>query len=77
MTNNWRKTMEMEEQELLKKREYTRKYREKHLDKDKKFFSVRFSKEEGEEIKKFMEKHNISIKEIIENGTEIMWKEIK
>ena len=64
-------------QELLKKREYSKKYREKHLDKDKKFFSVRFSMEEGTEIKEFMKEYNIPIKRIIEEGTEIMLKEVK
>ena len=46
----------MSKQELLKMREYSKKYRAKHLDKDKKFLSVRFSKEEGEEIKEFMKR---------------------
>lgn len=63
-------------QELIKRREYTRKYREKHLNKDKKFFSVRFSKEEGNEIKEFIKEYNIPIKKIIEEGTEIMRKEL-
>lgn len=67
----------LDKQELLKQRGYCKKYREKHLDKDKKFFSVRVSKEEGVEIKEFMKNNNIRIKEIIERGTEIMWKEIQ
>ena len=67
----------MSKQELLKMREYSKKYRAKHLDKDKKFLSVRFSKEEGEEIKEFIKKHNIPIKRIIEEGTEIMLKEYR
>ena len=60
-----------------KPKEYARKYREKVLNKTKKFFSVRFSKEEGEEIKGFIKEYNIPIKEIIEKGTEIMLKEYK
>lgn len=63
-------------QELLKHREYSRKYRERHLNKDKKFFSVRFSMEEGTEIKEFIKEHNIPMKQIIEEGTEIMRKEL-
>lgn len=59
--------------------EYTpyKKYVEKHLNKDKKHLSVRVSKEEGAEIKEFIETYNIPIKEIIEMGTAIMWEEIK
>ena len=56
--------------------ESCRKYREKHLNIDKKFLSVRVSKEEGIEIKEFMKTHNMTIKDIIERGTEIMWKEM-
>lgn len=66
----------MSKQELLKMREYTKKYRQKHLNKDKKFYSARVSKEDGEEIKNFIKESGIPIKKIIEKGTEIMWKEI-
>ena len=62
---------------LLKARENCKRYRANHLNKDKKFFSVRFSREEGEEIKEFIKEHKIPIKEIIEKGTEIMWKEME
>lgn len=64
-------------QEVLKKREYSKQYRIKHLNKDKKFFTARLSKEDGEEMKKYMKENNISIRKIIERGTEIMWKEIQ
>ena len=64
-----------EKNRLLKCREYSKKYRAKTLNKTKKFLSVRFSKEEGEEIKKFIKEHNIPIKRIIEEGTQIMLKE--
>lgn len=64
-------------QEVLKKREYSKQYRIKHLNKDKKFFTARLSKEDGEEMKKYMKEKNISIRKIIERGTEIMWGEIK
>lgn len=63
-------------QEVLKKREYSKQYRIKHLNKDKKFFTARLSKEDGGEIKEYMKESNISIRKIIERGTEIMWKEI-
>ena len=63
-------------QEVLKKREYSKQYRIKHLNKDKKFFTARLSKEDGGEINEFMKERNISIRKIIERGTEIMWKEI-
>jgi predicted DNA binding CopG/RHH family protein len=63
-------------QEVLKKREYSKQYRIKHLNKDKKFYSARVSKEDGEEIKNFIKESGIPIKKIIEKGTEIMWKEI-
>lgn len=63
-------------QEVLKKREYSKQYRIKHLNKDKKFFTARLSKEDGEEMKKYMKENNISIRKIIERGTEIMWGEI-
>ncbi len=63
-------------QEVLKKREYSKQYRIKHLNKDKKFFTARLSKEDGGEIKEFMKENNISIRKIIERGTEIMWGEI-
>ena len=66
----------LSKQELLKKREYSKKYRAEHLNKDKKFFSVRFSMEEGNEIKDFIKESGIPIKKIIEIGTEIMWGEI-
>ena len=66
----------MSKQELIKSRENCKKYRAKVLNKTKKFFSVRFSKEEGEEIKKFIKENNIPMKRLIEEGTEIMWKEI-
>lgn len=65
-----------EKERLLRARECSKKYRAKHLNKDKKFFSVRFNREEGEEIKKFIKENNIPIREIIEKGTEIMLKEI-
>lgn len=68
--------MKTDKQELIKKREYSKRYREKHLDKDKKFFSVRVSKEEGEEIKAFIKEYNMPIKKIIELGVEDMWEEI-
>ncbi len=68
--------MKQETQELMKQRERCKQYRQKHLNKDKKFFSVRFEKELGEEMKAFMKEHNIPIKQIIEEGTEIMWKEL-
>jgi len=64
-----------DKEKLLKARQNCKKYREKHLDKDKKFFSVRFSMEEGTEIKEFIKEYDIPIKQIIERGTEIMWKE--
>lgn len=63
--------------ELQRKKEYSKRYREKHLDKDKQFFTARVSKEEGEEIKNFIKEHKIPIKRIIEEGTEIMWKGVK
>lgn len=63
-------------QEVLKKREYSKQYRIKHLNKDKKFFTARLSKEDGEGMKKYMKENNIPIRKIIERGTEIMWKEI-
>ena len=66
--------MNKEKERLLKAREISKRYRQKHLDKDKKFFSVRFSKEEGEEIKQFIKDNKIPIKKIIEKGTEIMLK---
>ena len=66
-----------EKERLLKARENSKRYRQKHLDKDKKFFSVRFSKEEGEEIKQFIKDNKIPIKKIIEKGTEIMLKGVK
>ena len=68
--------MKPETKELMKQREYCKKYRQQHLNKDKKFFSVRFEKELGEEIKTFMKEKNIPIKQIIEEGTEILWKEL-
>lgn len=63
-------------EKLLKAKLRNKKYREKTLNKTKKFLSVRVSKEEGEEIKTFMKENNIPIKKLIELGTEIMWKEI-
>lgn len=60
---------------ILKSRERNKKYRAKVLNKTKKFFSVRFDMEEGTEIKNFIKEHNIPIKKIIEEGTEIMWGE--
>ena len=63
-----------DKEKLLKAKERSKRYREKHLNKDKKFFSVRFSKEEGEEIKEFIKESKIPIKKIIEKGTEIMLK---
>lgn len=62
-------------EKIMKAKEYSKKYRAKVLNKTKKFFSVRFSKEEGTEIKEFIKEHNIPIKKIIEEGTEIMWGE--
>lgn len=67
----------MSKNRLNKCKEYTKKYREKHLNKDKKFISVRFSIEEGTEIKEFIKDYNIPIKSIIERGTEIMMKGVK
>lgn len=61
---------------ILKKREYDRKYREKHLNKDKKFFSARLPMDEGKEIKEFIKEYNMPIKQIIEMGVEDMWEEI-
>lgn len=66
-----------DKEKLLKIREAGRKYRAEHLDKDKKFMSVRFSKEEGTEIKEFIKEYKVPIKSIIERGTEIMWKGVK
>ena len=68
--------MKTNKEDLLKQRDYSKKYREKHLDKDKKFFSVRFNMDEGNKIKEFMKKTGIPIKKIIDKGTEIMWGEI-
>ena len=68
--------MKQKTQELMKQRERCKRYRQKHLNKDKKFFTVRFEKELGEEIKAFLKEHNISPKELIEKGTEILWKEL-
>lgn len=65
----------MTKDRLLKHKEYSKKYREKILNKTKKFFSVRFSKKEGEEIKKFIKEYNVPMKRLIEEGTELMWKE--
>ena len=62
---------------LLKCREYSKNYRARTLNKTKKFFSVRFNKEEGEEIKEFIKEYKIPIKQIIEKGTEIMLKEYR
>jgi len=66
----------LDKQELLKLKARNKKYREKTLNKTKKFFSCRVSKEDGEEIKTFIKESGIPIKTIIEKGTEIMWKEI-
>ena len=63
-------------EKLLKAKLRNKKYREKTLNKTKKFLSVRVSKEEGEENKIFMKENNIPIKKLIELGTEIMWEEI-
>lgn len=68
--------MKKETQELLKQRERCRRYREKHLNKDKKFFSVRLPMDEGTEIKTFIKEYNMPIKKIIELGVEDMWEEI-
>lgn len=65
-----------ENRNINDKCESCRKYREKHLNIDKKFLSVRVSKEEGLEIKEFMKTQNMTIKDIIERGTEIMWEEM-
>ena len=62
----------MTKNRLLKCKEYSKKYREKTLNKTKKFFSIRVSKEEGEEIKRFIKEYNVPIKQIIEEGTKIM-----
>ena len=61
---------------LMKCREYSKNYRAKTLNKTKKFFSVRLPMEEGTEIKEFIKDNNIPIKKIIEEGTEIMAKEM-
>ena len=66
----------MSKQELLKMREYTKKYRAKTLNKTKKFFTVRVSRDEGKEIKEFIKQYGIPIKKIIDEGTEIMWGDI-
>ena len=68
--------LKSENRNINDKCESCRKYREKHLNIDKKFLSVRVSKEEGLEIKEFMKTHNMTIKDIIERGTEIMWEEM-
>lgn len=68
--------VKIDKDRLNKCKEYTRKYRAEHLNKDKKFFSVRLSMEEGTEIKEFIKENNIPIKKIIEEGTEIMRKEL-
>lgn len=68
--------MKLSKQELLKQKVRSREYREKHLNKDKKFFTVRVSRGEGKEIKAFIKQYGIPIKKIIDEGTEIMWKEI-
>ena len=68
--------MKTDKQELIKKREYSKKYRENHLNKDKKFFSVRLPMDEGTEIKTFIKEYNMPIKKIIELGVEDMWEEI-
>jgi len=65
----------MTKQRLLKMKENNKKYREKVLNKTKKFFSARLDNDDAGEIKNFMKEHNISIREIIEIGTEIMWGE--
>ena len=67
--------MALSKEELIKYREYNKKYRIKNYNK-KKFFSVRVSMDEGNEIKEFIKKNNIPIKKIIEEGTEIMRKEL-
>ena len=69
--------MKLSKEQLLKLKERNKRYREKTLNKTKKFFSVRFKREEGEEIKEFIKEYNIPIKKIIEEGTETMWKEIQ
>lgn len=68
--------MKQETKERIRKREYCKQYRQQHLNKDKKFFSVRFEKELGEEIKTFMKENNLTAKKLIEEGTEILWKEL-
>ena len=67
----------LSKEDLSKAKLRNKKYREKTLNKTKKFLSVRVSKKEGEEIKMFMKENNIPIKKLIELGTEIMWEEIK
>lgn len=69
--------MKLSKEQLLNLKERNKKYRAKTLNKTKKFFSVRFEREEGEEIKEFIKGYNIPIKKIIEEGTETMWKEIQ
>ena len=69
--------MKMSKEELAEKRVINKRYREKHLNKDKKFFSIRVSRDEGNGMKEFMKQYGISIKKIIDEGTEIMWKEIQ
>ncbi len=66
----------LSKEDLSKAKLRNKKYREKTLNKTKKFLSIRVSKEEGEEIKTFMKENNIPIKKLIELGTEIMWEEI-
>ena len=70
------KMVKKETKDIMKQREYCKKYREKHLNKDKKFFSVRLPMDEGTEIKAFIKEHNIPIKQMIEMGVEDMWEVI-
>ena len=68
--------MKTNTEQLKRQKEYSKMYREKHLNKDKKFLSVRVSMDEGNEIKEFIKKYNMPIKKIIEMGVEDMWEEI-
>lgn len=63
-------------EQIKKQRERCRKYRQEHLNKDKKFFTCRLPMDEGTEIKEFIKKNNMPIKKIIEMGVEDMWEVI-
>ena len=66
----------LSKEQLLKLKASNKRYRQEHLNKDKKFFSIRISRDEGNEIKDFIKETGIPIKKLIEMGTEIMWGEI-